>query len=174
MGNKCLIISATVTEKLGRHKLLLKKRKSQSGRASSESFNSDETNGGSRETQKLSSEIFASGEVPDFASELERQPIRLRQSNSISPVAPSSDRAGPSGARRLERLPAARGPAGLPTAQSRDGPGGVNRFAELLKNRREGADRAGEEANREVREKKTDVANLFQASRRPLPGSVHC
>jgi hypothetical protein len=171
------MFAATVTEKLGRHKLLLKKRKAQSGRSSAEYVSSQEDD--SRE----SSESFANnnGATTGGSTEVQPRPIRIRQSflggrapDAIRPIGPSGGRlgdslseSGPSGGKRLERLPA-RGPGGVNPGR---GPGGLNRFADLLKNRREGERR--EEGGKEPgdsQEKKTDVTKVYQTYRRPQPG----
>jgi hypothetical protein len=176
------LFAATVTEKLGRHKLLLKKRKAQSGRSSAEYASSQEDD--SREIQTQSSESFANGNggtANGGSTEAKPRPIRIRQSfpggrapEAIRPIGPSGGRfadslseSGLSGGKRLERLPA-RGPGGVNPGR---GPGGLNRFADLLKNRREGERR--EEGGREPgdsQEKKTDVTKVYQTYRRPQPG----
>ncbi len=179
------IFAATVTEKLGRHKLLLKKRKAHSGRSSAEYASSQEDD--SREIQTQSSESFANSNggtaTNGGSTEAQPRPIRIRQSSLLGGRAPEAIRligpsdggrfgdslseSGPSGGKRLERLPA-RGPGGLNPGR---GPGGLNRFADLLKNRREGERR--EEGGREAgdsQEKKTDVTKVYQTYRRPQPG----
>jgi hypothetical protein len=177
------MFAATVTEKLGRHKLLLKKRKAQSGRSSAEYVSSQEDD--SREIQTQSSESFANSNggtaTNGGSTEAQPRPIRIRQSflggrapEAIRPIGPSDGRfgdslseSGPSGGKRLERLPA-RGPGGVNPGR---GSGGLNRFADLLKNRREGERReeGGKEAG-DSQEKKTDVTKVYQTYRRPQPG----
>ena len=180
------MFAATVTEKLGRHKLLLKKRKAQSGRSTSAEYASSQEDD-SREIQTQSSESFANsnGGTATYGGSTEAQPrpIRIRQSSllggrapeAIRPIGPSDggrfgdslSESGLSGGKRLERLPA-RGPGGVNPGR---GPGGLNRFADLLKNRRDGERReeGGKEAG-DSQEKKTDVTKVYQTYRRPQPG----
>jgi hypothetical protein len=140
-----------VTEKLGRHKLLLKKRKSQPGRSSAESS-------GSQEVENITS---GEGSVVSSAtggSNGKLQSIRMRGGLSSE-----------AGVKRLERLPVvSRSPSGLTSAPGRI-PSGLNRFAELLKNRKGGD--SGSRESGESKERKTDVGNLFETPRRPVPGN---
>lgn len=140
-----------MTEKLGRHKLLLKKRKSQPGRSSAESS-------GSQEVENITS---GEGSVVSSAtggSNGKLQSIRMRGGLSSE-----------AGVKRLERLPVvSRSPSGLTSAPGRI-PSGLNRFAELLKNRKGGD--SGSRESGESKERKTDVGNLFETPRRPVPGN---
>ena len=193
------IFSATVTEKLGRHKLLLKKRKSQfaAGRASGESTStsSEESVGDDSRTEVNRSELFlggnghsrsgsdptsgggGSGGVPSAVSGgvVELQPIRIRQSSvggRLAGSGPSGD-TGATGGKRLERLPSgSRGPSGLNPAA-----GGSRRFADLLKNRKEEQPATPSQETEEPltthsQERKTDVAKIFQTPRRGAQGKL--
>jgi hypothetical protein len=158
---------ATVTEKLGRHKLLLKKRKSQSGRSSGELLNSDESSSSRESLEKQSGETLAGSDAA-LAGDIERQPIGIRPSspsvNAASLPATNERNGSGAGVKRLERLPTT-GRSAI-AAPSR---GGMNRFSELLKNRRE-EQQEEEEQEQKAKGKKTDVASLYETPRRPAQG----
>ena len=183
-----------MTEKLSRHKLLLKKRKAQAARSSAENLNSQQSD--TLQPAIQIGEIFAgskSGPTAGATGQAEPRPIRIRQS-SLGGRAPAPDapiESGPSGdsrladslgasglsgTKRLERLPS-RVPGGFNIVPGRGldslgNLGNPNRFTDLVKNREEGERREEAREPSGIRAKKTDVAKVYQTSRRPPPSGI--